>query len=197
MNNLQKHKEQIKNLKGKKSLLLHICCGVCSVYPLIYLRKYFNLTIYFANSNIFPYEEYLKRLNALKEYLEILNDDSIKLIIGEYNNEEFTKDITKYNDHHEGGKRCLRCYLLRMNEVYKYAYENKYDYFTTVMSISNRKNADYINAIGEKLERLYPTTKYLYADFKKDDGIIKNEKMNKVLNLYHQDYCGCIYSIRR
>ena len=63
------------------------------------------------------------------------------------------------------------------------------------MSISNRKNADYINEIGIQLEKEYQV-KYLFADFKKGDGITLNEKMNKELNLYHQNYCGCIYSKR-
>ena len=55
---------------------------------------------------------------------------------------------------------------------------------------------DYINEIGEELENKYPSVKYLYADFKKGDGITLNDSMNKKLNLYHQNYCGCIYSIR-
>ena len=65
------------------------------------------------------------------------------------------------------------------------------------MSISNRKNADWINEIGENLNNKYSNVKYLYADFKKGDGITLNDSMNKQLNLYHQDYCGCIYSIRK
>ena len=196
MNNYQKHLKQINELKGRPTLLLHICCGVCSVYPLKYLSKYFKITIYFSNSNIYPYEEYLKRLNALYEYLNILNDDSIKLIIPEYDYDKYDEQLNKYKEEKEGGKRCYLCYQMRMEETFKYADKHKYDYCTTVMSISNRKNAEYINEIGEELNKKYPNTKYLYADFKKDNGITYNEKMNKELNLYHQNYCGCKYSIR-
>ena len=196
MNNYQKHIKQIQSLQGKPTLLIHICCGVCSVYPLVYLREYFNITIYFSNSNIYPYEEYLKRLNALQTYLDYLHDDSIKLIVDEYDNETYMKDLEKYKDEPEGKNRCKLCYRKRMEAAYKYASKFNYEYCTTVMSISNRKNADYINEIGEELEKKYPNVKYLYADFKKADGITINEKMNKELNLYHQSYCGCIYSIR-
>lgn len=196
MNNYQLHQKQISELKGKPTLLIHVCCGVCSVYPLQYLRQYFNITIFFSNSNIYPYEEYENRLNALKQYLDYLQDDSIKLIIDEYNNDEYMKKLEHLKDEPEGGKRCKLCYELRMEETFKYADKHRYDYVTTVMSISNRKNADWINEIGEKLDKKYSNTKYLYADFKKGDGITNNDSMNKKLNLYHQDYCGCIYSIK-
>ena len=86
MNNLQKHLKQINEIKGRPELLIHICCGVCSVYPLIYLRQYFKITIFFSNSNIYPYEEFERRLNALKQYLDYLNDDEIKLIVDRYDN---------------------------------------------------------------------------------------------------------------
>jgi len=196
MNNLQKHQKQIRELKGRPDLLIHICCGVCSVYPLIYLRKYFKITIFFSNSNIYPYDEFEKRLNALKTYLDYLKDDEIKLIVDKYDNEEYTKKISVYKDEPEGGRRCKLCYELRMEETFKYASLHHYPYCTTVMSISNRKNATWLNEIGAKLQEKYPEVTYLYADFKKDDGIIKNDEMNKKLNLYHQNYCGCIYSIR-
>ena len=197
MNNYQKHQKQISELKGKPTLLIHICCGVCSVYPLKYLSQYFRITVFFSNSNIYPFEEYERRLNALREYLDILNDSDIKLIVAPYDNETYTKKLSKYKDDKEGQRRCVLCYSLRMKETFEYASRHNYEYATTVMSISNRKNADYINRIGELLQRDYPNVKYLYADFKKGDGITLNEKMNKELNLYHQNYCGCIYSSRK
>lgn len=197
MNNYQKHLEQIKSLDHKPTLLLHVCCGVCSVYPLIYLRQYFDITIYFANSNIYPYEEYMNRLNALNTYLDYLKDPSIKIITAPYDNENYTKQLETLKDEPEGGKRCKLCYRMRMEETFKYAKKEGYEYCTTIMSISNRKNADYINEIGEELEKVYSPIKYLYADFKKGDGITMNDKMNKELNLYHQNYCGCVYSMKK
>ena len=196
MNNYQLHLKEISELKGRPQLLIHICCGVCSVYPLQYLRKYFKITIFYANSNIYPYEEFEKRLNALKTYLEYLNDPEIKLIVAPYENESYTEKISLYKDEPEGGKRCKMCYELRMEETFRYAMKHHYEYCTTVMSISNRKNADWLNEIGEKLEKKYPQVKYLHADFKKGDGITRNDALNRELNLYHQNYCGCVYSIR-
>ena len=196
MNDVLRHTEQIRALKGRPSLLLHVCCGVCSVWPLVYLKQYFRITIYYGNSNIYPEAEYERRLETLEEYLDILNDPEITLVIPSYDSESYMKDLSLYDDHQEGGKRCYHCYEKRMKEAYDYAEENRYDYFTTVMSISNRKRADYLNEIGERLDKEHSHTRYLYADFKKDGGITKNEEMNKELRLYHQNYCGCVYSRR-
>ena len=153
MNNYQKHLKQIEELKGRPQLLIHICCGVCSVYPLQYLRKYFDITIFFSNSNIYPYEEYERRLNALKTYLSILNDDSIRLIEDHYDNEAYMENLVALKDEPEGGRRCRLCYRLRMERTFAYAKKHHYPYATTVMSISNRKNADWLNEIGEDLQR--------------------------------------------
>ena len=196
MNNYQKQLLQINELKGRPKLLIHICCGVCSVYPLQYLRQYFDITVFFSNSNIYPYEEFERRLDALKTYLRILNDDSISLIVDRYDNDAYMKELEPLKEEPEGGRRCYRCYRLRMSVTFAYAQKHRYDFCTTVMSISNRKNADWINQIGEELEREYPGVTYLHADFKKGDGITKNDAMNRELDLYHQNYCGCIYSIR-
>lgn len=197
MNNYQKHLKQIAELKNKPDLLIHICCGVCSVWPLQYLRQYFNITIFFSNSNIYPYEEFEKRLDALKTYLSRLDDPSIRLIVDSYDNEGYMKKLEAFKDEPEGGRRCKLCYELRMEETFRYASKHHYAYCTTVMSISNRKNADWINQIGEALQKKYPDTTYLYADFKKGDGITRNDLLNKELGLYHQNYCGCIYSIHQ
>ena len=197
MNNYQKQLKQISEIKGRPKLLIHICCGVCSVYPLQYLRQFFDITVFFSNSNIYPYEEFERRLGALQQYLAYLNDDSIRLILDRYDNEGYMKELSDLKEEPEGGRRCRICYRKRMEETFRYAKKHHYDYCTTVMSISNRKNADWLNEIGEELEKKYPGVIYLHADFKKGDGITKNDLLNKELGLYHQDYCGCIYSIRK
>lgn len=196
MNNYQKHLKQISELKGRPQLLVHVCCGVCSVFPLVYLRKYFDLTIFFSNSNIYPYEEFERRLDALKQYLQILDDPQIKLIIDRYDNDEWIRKLSYFKNEPEGGIRCRLCYRMRMENAFRYASAHHYPYCTTIMSISNRKNADWINEIGAALQISYPEVEYLYADFKKNDGINENNRRNQQLNLYHQCYCGCIYSLK-
>ena len=84
-----------------------------------------------------------------------------------------------------------------MDEAFKYADENGYDYFTTVMSISRFKNSQKLNEIGEKLQCKYRHTKYLYADFKKRNGEYLGKQISHALNLYHQQYCGCKYTYEK
>ena len=75
------------------------------------------------------------------------------------------------------------------------AFEHHFDYFTTVMTVSCKKPSRELNEIAEKLSLQYPTTKYLYSDFKKDNGQLKGILISKEYNLYRQDYCGCLPSL--
>ena len=81
-----------------------------------------------------------------------------------------------------------------MNEDYKYASNNNYDYFCTVMTITQQKNSLILNTIGLKLSSEYPNTKYFFSDFKKNNGNLIGNQIAESFNLYKQDYCGCIYS---
>ena len=195
MNNYdQLFQKEISELKGRPTLLLHVCCGVCSVYPLRLLNQYFKITILYTNSNIYPYSEYEKRLGELERYLKMLDTD-IDLIVPKYD-PTFNVKLGKYANAKEGMERCVMCYSLRMKEAFAYAVKHKFDYCTTIMSISNHKNANYINHIGEKLEEYFNhQVKFLNNDFKKRGGIDKNRELNAEIDLYHQPYCGCAYSL--
>ncbi len=184
----------------KPTLLLHSCCGPCACWPLKFLCNHFKVTIFFNNSNIYPSEEYFRRLNELKKLLRELKKDygfDVPLIVMPYENEKYNKDLEPYKDEPECGKRCKLCYAKRMKEAYDYAETNSFDYFTTVMTISRQKNSQVMNEIGHSLEMSHPGTKYFYSDFKKDNGILKGKEMREHYNLYNQNYCGCIYSYQK
>lgn len=200
INYFLKGEEIIKTFKDKKpTLLMHVCCAPCSCYPLTYLINKFHVTLHFNNSNIYPASEWELRRKELIDFVKRFNDDyhaNIKLIICDYHHEEYMKDLLPYKDEPERGKRCLICYQKRMLEAYKYADENHYDFFTTVMSISRQKDSQILNQIGAKLEKQFKT-KYFYSDFKKNNGILLGQVIRDKYNLYQQNYCGCEYSIRK
>ncbi len=184
-------------LSPKPKLLLHVCCGPCSCYPLTYLCPHFDVTIYYTNSNIYPEEEYQRRLNTLKELLAFLMKDhgfDIGLIVPPYDNAAYMKNLEPLKDEPEGGARCFLCYELRLEEGYAFAESRGYDYFTTVMTVSREKNSQKLNEIGKALSVKYPKTKYLFSDFKKQRGLEIGTEIRKKYELYYQDYCGCVYS---
>ena len=193
--NYQKELEKIiekLDLNSRPKLLLHACCGPCSSYVVEYLSKYFDITIYYYNPNIYPKEEYTRRLNELKKFMGIFNNN-IKIIEEIYNEEDYNSAVKNLEHLGEKSIRCYNCYEFRMDKAAKYARENNYDYFTTTLSISPHKNSKWINEIGSILEQKY-NIKYLYSDFKKKEGYKRSLELSKEYNLYRQDYCGCKYS---
>ena len=177
---------------NKPKLLLHACCGPCSSYVIEYLSKYFNITIYYYNPNIYPKEEYERRLNELKKFVSVFNN-KVKVVEELYNQKDYDTTVIGLEQLGEKSVRCYRCYQFRMEKAAVYAKENNYDYFTTTLSISPHKNSKWINEIGSILEEKY-NIKYLYSDFKKKEGYKRSLELSKEYNLYRQDYCGCKYS---
>ena len=193
--NYQKELEKILetiDINNKLRLLLHACCGPCSSYVIEYLSKYFDITIYYYNPNIYPKEEYERRLDELKKFVKVFNN-SVNVIEELYNPEDYNKAVKNLEHLGEKSIRCYNCYEFRMNKAASFAKENKYDYFTTTLSISPHKNSNWINEIGGILEKEYGI-KYLYSDFKKKNGYKRSLELSKEYKLYRQDYCGCIYS---
>lgn len=187
----------IENLGNRKpKLLLHVCCGPCFTMPNEILKNYFDITIMYNNSNIYPEQEYTRRIEELKWYLNKIGSN-IQIIETTYNNEEYIKELLPYKDESEGHNRCRICFKKRLREGFKYAYENGFEYYGTVMTISRYKNAQDINKIGEELQNDFPDVKWLYADFKKNDGYEKSLKIINENNMYLQHYCGCQFSYQK
>ncbi|NMF05536.1 epoxyqueuosine reductase QueH [Clostridium beijerinckii] len=176
------------------TLLLHSCCAPCSSYVLEYLSQYFKITIFFYNPNIYPMEEYTRRVAEQKGLIsEMKVKNEIRFIEGKYDTESFYKVNKGLEEEKEGGVRCFNCYELRLNEAAIMAKEKGYDYFTTTLSISPHKNSAKLNEIGRKLSEKYDV-KYLYSDFKKKEGYKRSIELSKQYKLYRQDYCGCVFS---
>ncbi len=191
INNYKDFKKFLENLDRKPTLLLHSCCAPCSSHTIIFLNNYFDLTIFFDNSNIHPEEEYIKRLNEQKKLCKILN---INIIDTTYDTNQYFNCIKGLENLGEFSERCFKCYEYRMINTLNHAIKNNFEYFTTTLSISPYKNSDKINEIGYKIQT--DNTKFLYSNFKKDMGYQNSIKLSKEYNLYRQEYCGCIFSKR-
>jgi len=178
---------------AKKKLLLHVCCGPCATEVIRRLQEKFKITAYFYNPNIWPKEEYEKRLATFENLAKIMKLNFIKP--KSYDNDIWEKTIKGFEGEPEGGKRCILCYQTRLEETAKKTKENKFDYFTTTLTISPHKKADIINKIGERLAQKYGI-KFLSEDFKKKNGFLHSIELSKKFGLYRQNYCGCKYSIK-
>lgn len=184
----------LNNLKGKPRLLLHACCGVCSSYVLEYLSKYFEITVLYYNPNIYPRAEYDKRLLNQKKIIDEMVPQ-VKLKTVTYDENEFLDYVDGLEGESEGGARCTKCFILRMEKTAIIAKEENYDYFCTTLSVSPYKDSQRLNKIGKYLEEKYGV-KYLYSDFKKKNGYKRSNELAREYDIYRQDYCGCRYSIR-
>jgi epoxyqueuosine reductase len=192
------HLSELAKLTSKSKLLMHSCCAVCNAWPLEYLYPYFEITLYYNNSNIAPLEEYELRLNELIHYVDHFNAahaTAITIAQEPYDYDTYKSTfLEKRADDREGAMRCGMCYALRINQALKYASSHGYHYVTTVMTISRQKNADKINAIAKRLMGAYPNLMYFYSNFKKNRGIDFSVNTAKALGIYRQEYCGCEYS---
>ena len=190
----KKLEELVNNLDYTPKLLLHSCCAPCSSRCIEFLSNYFDITVIYYNPNISPVSEYEKRK---QEQIKFIKEFKIKNKLDfmdiEYNYNDFVTISKGLEKEKEGGKRCFKCYRMRMEMTAKKAKENKYDFFGTTLTVSPYKNSQVLNQIGEELQEEYDI-KYLYSDFKKNNGYKRSIELSHEYNLYRQDYCGCIFS---
>ncbi|MGN0155003.1 MAG: epoxyqueuosine reductase QueH [Lachnospiraceae bacterium] len=191
---LERIKKDTEVTGNVPSLLLHSCCAPCSSYVLEYLSSYFAITIFYYNPNISEQTEYEKRVAEQKRLIRSLPvDHEVSFLEGIYDPSEFDHAIKGLEHLGERSARCYACYRLRMEKTAMLAKERGFEYFTTTLSISPYKNADWLNEIGGRLEQECGVV-YLYADFKKKNGYKRSIELSEQYHLYRQDYCGCRFS---
>lgn len=150
--------------------------------------------MFYYNPNIYPPEEYTMRVAEQERFVqEFPAKHKISFVEGTYDTEKFYVMAKGMENLKEGGERCFACYELRLREAAEYAKEKRFDFFTTTLSISPLKNAQKLNEIGAKLEEEYGV-RYLYSDFKKQNGYKRSTEISNEYEMYRQYYCGCVYS---
>jgi len=170
-------------------LLLHACCGPCASYVITALRESYDVTAYFCNPNLCDKKEFDLRAENLKRLCEAYNID---YIIEEYKPKEFLEAVEGLEGEKEGGKRCERCFELRLKQTAEKAALLGFPIFATTLTVSPHKNATAVNEAGAKAE--ISGVKYLPSDFKKNGGFQKSIAYAKELGLYRQSFCGCEFS---
>ncbi|MFC2010030.1 epoxyqueuosine reductase QueH [Chloroflexota bacterium] len=172
-------------------VLLHICCGICAAGAAERLAaEGHEVHGFFFNPNIHPEEEYGKRLEAADR---VASELGFPLEAGSYTPEEWVALTEPLKNEPEGGRRCEVCFRYRLEKACQYMRDTGLDAFTTTLTISPHKSAAVVNRVGEEIGG----KKFLVRDFKKKEGFRRATELARKWSLYHQDYCGCIYSIRK
>lgn len=189
--------ESTDSAPKKPSLLLQACCCPCSSHCLEVLADHFDITVFFYNPNIDEKDEFQKRLDELYRFTKEADFAlDVKVVEGPYESEVFYEMAKGREDLPERGARCYDCYELRLRKTAEYAKEQGFDYFSTTLSISPYKNAEWLNEIGLRLEKEYRASTFLFSDFKKKNGYKRSIELSEEYGLYRQDYCGCVFSKR-
>jgi len=171
------------------TILLHTCCAPCATASLEKLKEDGYLpTLFFSNSNIWPMEEYNKRLDNARLLAE---STGWNLIEDTYNHDLWLKRISLvpgHTDEPEGGARCAECFRFSFDRAAKKTAAIGIGRFTTTLSISPFKNSDLLFTVGSEFAGFMP------IDFKKGDGYKRSIGLSRELGLYRQQYCGCEFS---
>jgi len=171
-----------------KKVLMHVCCGVCSIYPTRVLRSEgVKIHAYFYNPNIHPYTEFKKRLTCMEEFA---NDEGLRLTseVG-YDIEEFFRRIVGHED-----ERCEICYEMRLRKTAQAAKDAGFDAFTTTLLYSKYQKHELIVQIANVIAHDIGI-RFHYEDFRK--GWEEGQDSSRERNMYRQKYCGCIYSEKK
>jgi epoxyqueuosine reductase len=168
-------------------ILLHTCCGPCTIYPLEWLRKTGWIAHgFFYNPNIHPYLEQQRRLLALYTLAE---QRELELIVRpEYELEFFLRQVVFREEN-----RCFICYSLRLEATARLARKSRFDAFTSTLLYSRQQKHDLIRSIAEDAAKRHGIP-FFYEDFRR--GWSEGQQAAKAMGLYRQPYCGCIYSER-
>jgi len=169
------------------NILLHICCANCAIFPVNMLRRQeHEVTGFFYNHNIHPYQEYRKRLDTTREYASRVE---LPLVVeDDYLLDEFLAHVAP-----KPAERCKYCYQSRLRVAAEQARKLGADAFTTTLLYSRYQQHDAIVDYGRQLAAEFQVT-FFYEDYRRgwNEGI----KISKQMGLYRQQYCGCIYSER-
>ncbi len=169
--------EKNDDAQTKPRLLLHACCGICAAWPIEFLQHDWDLTVYFYNPNIKG--DYAQRLDAMRKLFPDVVED----------HDDWGDWTAGLENEPERGRRCDKCFKLRLGKAAQKARELGIKNFTTTITISPHKSFEQVARIGAQMEGFLP------MDFKKNNGFLNTNRIARELGLYRQSHCGCACSM--
>ena len=169
-----------------EKILIHACCAHCLGKSLAGLKAApgaYDPVVFWGNPNIHPLIEWRRRLKAVKMLVEraqvpLIADETYGLV-------EFCRAV---HGREAAPERCARCYALRLGRAAQVARETGCRVFTSTLVTSQHQDHALIRAAGEAAGAA-EGVEFLYRDWR---GAAADEALVKML--YHQQYCGCVFS---
>lgn len=169
-------------------LLLHACCGPCSLEPVKYLREEgFEPTICWTNPNIQPIEEHDKRLKTLLAWADEVAH--VPVIVAEDRRDLWEAKVAPAGLAREA--RCRACYRVRLEESCRVAKEEGFHYISTTLVVSPYQLFDACHEVLSKLAPKYGLEE-VWRDFR--PHYPESVTDSRALGMYRQNYCGCRFS---
>lgn len=186
-----------KNLYAQKQetkpkILVHVCCGPDVTMPIIQLRDDYDIICFWYDPNIQPKSEYDKRYEAFVKVCEIENIPYIKWA---YDVGNFFTRIKWVEYTPEKWEKCTYCYDMRMMVSAKLAKRLSIPLYTSSLNTSPKKDLEKLFEMGHKYAEQYGI-EFLDIPFRKKWWFEKSVEYTRDHDIYRQNYCGCIYSIR-
>ena len=184
----------IQKPEGLTDVLLHACCAPCSSAIVEWMMANgVRPVIYYFNPNIWPREEYEIRKQESKRHAESLG---LTWIDGDYNHEEWLHGVCGLENEPERGRRCERCFTLRLIAAAREAKKQGIKYFTTTLASSRWKSLEQIERAGHEAEQAVEGTAFWAQNWRKGGLYERRNQLLKEYNFYNQQYCGCEFSTR-
>lgn len=193
VNPQMKKKFEINVPGGATTVLLHTCCAPCSSAIIECLMKNgVTPVIYYSNPNIYPLEEYLIRKNECTRYADSLG---LTIIDDDYCHDEWLAHVKGLENEPERGRRCRRCFEMRLRRTARYAHENGIPVVTTTLASSRWKSLEQINAAGQWAVEPYDDVAWWEQNWRKGGLSERRLEIIKQYGFYNQRYCGCEFSM--
>lgn len=166
-------------------VLVHACCGPCSIVPLRELNAQgAEVFALFANPNIHPYTEWERRRDTFTGYAE---SQGVRLLPTQpYDFTSWMRMVA-----HRESRRCELCFYQRLSTAAAFAAKGGFDAFTSTLLYSKFQNHGLLKEIGEAAAK-EAGVEFYYSDWR--NGWKEGVDESKRLGMYRQQYCGCILS---
>jgi hypothetical protein len=171
--------------------ILHACCAPCGGG---FIKRDPSVAVFFSNSNIYPKNEYDKRLAEVKRVAEKFGAEVIE---DRYDHGDWLKAVAGKTGNPpvggEGGKRCEECFAYRLSRAAEFAKENASSFGTT-LGVSPYKNLDKVNAAGKRAAMEAGASFVELKESGKSALWKESLGVSKEYAMYRQKYCGCEFS---